>query len=179
MLNSINKSILTPRITSLPKGLIYKFAEDDVYRLIETKTGNLIGEMIATPEKYEYQKIYRMLPSEKIFRIHLFEIKGFYRRMKWGCYFFNFAKNESYKQGCEGRLSLNAYNPTSPPQIFYKKQGLVAVDKKVDKSLDLYLKNGYGVIDTSPCEMFLPIDTKKNSKDFIKDLKKFFRLKNN
>ena len=102
----IVKTSLIPRTCILPKGLIYNEPKTNFYRLINTKTGKAVGEMLAFPEENSNRKIYDIAGEKKVFRIYSLEIDFSERRKGWGEYFMNFAKQESYKRGCEGRLFL-------------------------------------------------------------------------
>ena len=179
----MNKTLLTPRIKALPKGLIYNAPKSDSYKLIDLKKKKVVGEMIAFPEKNSIRRIYDIPEEKNVFRIYSLEINYSAQRKGWGKFFINFAKKESYKTNCEGRLSLVAYNPFASPHLFYKKQGLKAKDKRIDDRLNSSLKknqlwNGY-----PPCEMYLPVENndkivnpiKKNS--LWNKIKSFFKLK--
>ena len=165
MIQSISKSILIPKPKSFPRGLIYNVPKSNFYRLIDSKKGIIVGEMLAYPESNSVKNIYDAAPEKNVFRIYSLEINFSQQRMGWGKYFIDFAKKESYKQGCEGRLYLVAYNPYASPHVFYKKQGLVARDKRIDHSLNACIKGKEYCSGYPACEMYLPLDkVSKNQK---------------
>ena len=133
-------SSLTPRLKQFPKGLIYKVPNRSSYRLVDSKTGNLVGKMQAFPVDGYIYSYYNLNRDEKIFRIYSLDIEENEQNKGWGKYFIDFAKKESYRQGCEGRCNLVAYNPWKSPHIFYKKQGFITPEKGFNKTLDEYIE---------------------------------------
>ena len=160
------KSILTTKPIKMPKGLIYKHPNKDVYRLIETKTGKVIGKMSAFITKSDALEMdfYKIGPDKDIFYINSLEVSPWKRNQGWGEYFMDFAKRESFRQGCEGRTFLVAYNYERPPQVFYKKQGFVAVDERIDKELDRCVEMGSCPYRCETTDMYLPLDEARKYK---------------
>lgn len=178
MVLKINSSMLTPRVRQLPRGLIYNFDNEKktLYRLFDTKSGDLVGRMLAIPETRRRENFYNLDNDEDlIFRIHSLEIEESQRNKGWGTYFMNYAKKESYRQNCKGRLSLIAYNPYKSPHIFYKKQGLVTADENLNKKLDRCIEDKDYTNFFRYSEMYLPIvEKEEKQKDFAK--KKFWDI---
>ena len=154
----------------------------DTYCLAETKTGKMIGRMCAFPVDNN-KRIYNIPENAKNYRIYSLEIKESERKKGWGTYFMNFAKKQSYNEGCEGRLYLVAYNSVRAPHCFYKKQGLVAIDKMVDKKLSNCTTQHINSMWRPPCDMYLPLDKTiieqkaVKNKSFISLIKKYFCIK--
>ena len=170
MIQTITKTNLTPKIKSFPKGLIYRVPRTDFYKLIETKSGAIVGDMLAYPELNSVRNIYNVSAEKKVFKIYSLDINFFQQRKGWGEYFMNFAKQESYKQGCEGRLYLVAYNPFTSPHVFYKKQGLVARDKRINERLNSCIKKRDFFSGYPACEMYLPFDNVNKYQEPVKKI---------
>ena len=184
MISALNSALIAPRIKPLPKGLIYRVPKSDIYHLIETRTGELVGKMVAFPITNGLKQIYDVPQESKVFRVYSLKIDPLRRNEKWGSYFMQFAKNESNRQECDGRLYLVAYNSEYAPHVFYKKQGLKAVDKRMDQKLNEFIKKNENPIWLPSSEMYLPIEEKEKEikcisslkqNSFIKDLKNFFK----
>ena len=183
-INAMNNTFLAPRIKSLPKGLIYKVPKNDIYHLIETKTGNLVGKMYAFPVKNGIKGVYDLSQDSNVFRVYSLKVPYEHCRQGWGSYFMQFAKTESYRRNCEGRLYLVSYNSECSPHIFYKKLGLKAVKKSMDVRLDEYIKKGYSPAWLPAEEMYLPLEDKKSLKNecflgfkgFVHKLKEIFKI---
>ena len=147
----------------LPKGLIYHTKGKDEYRLIDIAARKLVGRMTAFDIDVQYDKFYKLKPGQKIFHIFTLEIEQFCQNNGWGSYFIDFAKKESYKRNCEGRVSLVSYNYDNPPHTFYKKQGFITIDKRTNKELDYCLKCGVRSCLREDLNMYLPVDTTENT----------------
>ena len=80
-----------------------------------------------------------------------------YRGKGYGSDFIKFAKRESYKQGCDGKVSLVAYFPGRAPHLFYYKKGFITPDKKLNDYFDNCIKTGQTFSDFSAQDMFLPL----------------------
>ena len=167
MIKPINKSIFVKTPRTMPKGLIYNHPKSDKYILIETKTRQIIGDMVALNVKSdEFETNFYKIGSDKnIFYINSLDIVYWKRNQGWGKYLIDFAKHESYRQGCEGRTFLVAYNYDRPPHLFYKKQGFNAVDKEVDATLDECLEQGISPHRCGAVEMYLPIEATNKTKN--------------
>ena len=156
MIKPIQKSILMSKPHPLPKGLIYYSKENGEYRLIDMTAKKFVGKMFAADIDTEYDDFYKLNPGQKIFHIFTLEIDELHKNKGWGSYLVDFAKKESYKRNCEGRLSLISYNYDNPPHAFYKKQGLVTTDEKVNKELDDCIKYGVRSCTREALSMYLP-----------------------
>lgn len=170
----------------MPKGLIYNYPKSCKYHLIETKTRQVIGNLVAYNTKADgfLENIYDIKPDKDIFYIEKLYIHSWKRNQGWGEYLMDFAKRESHKQGCSGRTFLVAYDYENPPQLFYKKQGFVAVDKKIDEELNKHLERGTRPYRYRDVDMYLPLEAAKRyevpkivselKKDFWQKIKDFF-----
>lgn len=182
MLNFSSKSLLTPKLKSVPELVIYKSMTDTSkgpmihYGMANTKTGMYIGEMYARPVKNSFFSVYYpTLFGCKSFKIEklIVDERGF----GYGRKFIDFAKKESMKYGCKGRLNLLAsrlYDPENPPHLFYRKMGFTSRFKGKIKYFDECIKNGCQIdwMESLNLPMYLPI--KKENRL----LKLFNRLKN-
>lgn len=158
MINPINKVPLAYKPKPLPKGLIYHSPEENIYNLIETKTGNLVGKMRAFSIKNDKNLYSNCKANDNIFHIQTITIKNKYRYMGWGKYFIKFARNESFSQNCGGRISLVAYNYETSPHAFYKKLGFITRDEKTNQILDEYVKRDWIPFHWDAMEMYLPTE---------------------
>lgn len=115
---------------NIPTRLIYNPNGSDFYRMFNTKTGNVIGEMIAYPTINQDIFIDRLL----IYRE---------KRQGNGTRFLNFAKNLSKKYGFKGRILVCAgtlaEDPFNPPHIFYRKYGFTSDNKKILNLIDKHI----------------------------------------
>ena len=96
MISTMNKTLLTPRIKALPKGLIYNAPKSDSYKLIDLKKKKVVGEMIAFPEKNSIRRIYDIPEEKNVFRIYSLEINYSAQRKGWGKFFINFAYDNNH-----------------------------------------------------------------------------------
>ncbi len=156
MIKPVQKSILMTKTFPLPKGLIYHAKGKNEYRLIDIGAKKLVGTMTAFGIDVEHDDFYSLSPGQKIFHIFTLEIDKLHRNKGWGSYFVDFAKKESYEKNCEGRLSLISYNYDNPPHTFYKRQGLITTDAKINKELDDYLIHGVRSCTRDALYMYLP-----------------------
>ena len=184
MIKPVCQTLLTPKVNRIPRGLIYRVPTEDIYNLVETKTGRFIGKMCAFVVDNK-NNIYDVSVDAKTYRVYSLEIEESEQNKGWGTYFMDFAKRQSYREGCEGRLYLVAYNSISVPQIFYKKQGLLAVDKSVDKKLDNCIKNHICPMWHAACEMYLPLNKPVEKQKVVEKqsfwgfIKSFLGIENN
>lgn len=146
----------TKPASTLPRGLIYHSPNSRFYNLLDVKNNNFVGYMIAFPQNCTKSSLYfNVEPNAEAFRVY--KLKIFEKRKGWGTYLMDFAKRESYKQGCKGRLSLVAYNSQKPPHVFYKKIGLVTKSARQNQILDEYIANGIEPRYLDAMDMFVPI----------------------
>lgn len=163
MPKAIKPIFLTRKPYPIPKGLIYRHLQNN-YSLAETKTGDLIGTMHAGATKFDPNGLYKKGDEDKIFHIYSLNIKPEKQNQGWGKYFINFAKAEGLKEGCEGRMSLVAYNEYISPHLFYWKQGFRSLDEKINKLMEFYIrKNRSFYFDA--LAMYMPVNeaTKQDS----------------
>ena len=158
MLKIPNSILYTKPLKQIPKGLIYKVPTNSSYRLFSTNDGSFVGKMYAYAKDCTNSSFYDVEPNGETFHIYSFEIFDEYKRKGWGEYFAQFAKNESYKQGCKGRTSLVAYNSDKSPHVFWWKQGFVTKDKDTNRLLDSYVQNNVSPWYMPAKDMFLPIE---------------------
>ena len=173
MLEPIKPRLLTRKPYPLPKGLVYKYMRND-YSLAETATGKLIGTMNAGATTFDPNYLYKKKePEDKIFHIYSIKIKKGEQYKGWGKYFMDFAKSECYKEGCEGRMSLVAYNRDCSPHIFYWKQGFRSNDNKTNHIIEHCLKKHQEPFFLEATAMYLPIDESPKKTKISKMLNKF------
>lgn len=154
----LNNSILnTKPLNKIPKGLIYKSPNSKVYYLTNTKTGECVGQMCAFAKDCTKSSFYDVEPNGTTFHIYSFEIYEEHKRKGWGTYFANFAKNESFNQGCKGRTSLVAFNPDKSPHVFWWKQGFITKEPETNRLLKHYNEKHISPSYMFAKDMFLPI----------------------
>jgi len=151
-----NTMLYAKPLKNIPKGLIYQSPKSETYYLASTETGKCVGRMYAYAKDCTNSAFYEVEPNGKTFHIYSFEIYD--QRKGWGTYFANFAKKESFKQGCKGRTSLVAFNSDKSPHVFWKKQGFRAKNKGTDKLLEHYVKTGVSPWYMPAEDMYLPIE---------------------
>lgn len=134
MIRAVRPSYLTKKMDFLPKGLFYQ-KNSGHYTLADTHTGEFIGRMKANATTYDPNNLYKKRVNDLIFHIFSFEITPEKQGKYWGTYLMNFAKGECYRQNCDGRMSLVAYNRDASPHLFYWKQGFKSKNKKTNEIL--------------------------------------------
>ena len=160
---SLNKSILnTKPLKSIPRGLIYHAPKSDMYSLVDLNSKKCVGKKLAYPKSCTNSTFYNVEPNGKTF--HIYSLKISEKNQGWGSYFIKFAKNESIRRNCKGRVSLVAFYPGKAPHIFYKKQGFVTKDKNLNSYLDKCIQEKYNPAYLNAVDMFIPIEkyTKTN-----------------
>ena len=163
MIKPIQKSILFTKPRPLPKGLIFNPSDSDLYRLIETKTGKLIGEMNAFALRDRFCQYYDLKDNKSMMYISSFKIEPLEQNKGWGKYFIDFIKKESYRHNCNGRIYLIAHNEEKPPHAFYRKQGFATVDEDINRELDECIEYGIRPSGWRAMEMYLP----ENSEEIV------------
>ena len=99
MIKAINSCILAQKpIKNMPKGLIYNHQKTNNYKLIETKTGKVVGEMLGLVIKDD-DNLYNKGKKTKLFYIENFDIETPSQGKGWGKYFFDFAKKLLTNEG--------------------------------------------------------------------------------
>lgn len=153
--------MLNRPIQKLPKELIYKCpkppvvlgwlynkgkTKPDLYKMIDTKTGKYVGEMLGCPVLHDNKKnrqiFYPINVPYKSFYISELQIEE--RFMGYGRKFINFARHLSNQSECNGRVHLVAsrvFDRYYPPHVFYKKCGFVSNDSLMDDYLNECIKS--------------------------------------
>ncbi len=153
----------------LPETFIYNPQGSNIYRMFNTKSKELIGEMIA------YPNINRQL---EIAELNIFRQK----RQGYGTQFLNFAKKLSQTLGYQGNMSVIAgttpFDPLNPAHIFYRKYGFTSDNKKIIKKIDKSIKKGKQLnhYTTPAIKMYYP-DTTCHKLSFYKKIKNFLDKK--
>ena len=116
---------------TIPKNLVYNPPRTNSYRIIDTKNGQELGEMLAFPTV-----------NKDVFIDSLIIFKQ--RRQGLGRFLLDFAQNMSKKMGFKGRMSVCAgilpEDPKNPPHIFYRKYGFSSPDRKILEIIDSHIK---------------------------------------
>jgi hypothetical protein len=123
----INFSLLKPnRITN--KIIYYRKGKGQniFYKMADTKTGKVIGEMKAKPETI--RDMYRRFsPNADVYdSFYIERLRAFKRHVGVGKAFINIAKKESFRYLCCGNIHLIAKNfldIKDTPFVFYRKMG--------------------------------------------------------
>ena len=135
MCSKINSITLYPKSDKIPTRLIYKTPKNDLYRMVDSRSGKMLGEMLAFVNTNTDKCFYTNLELPyKSFHIASLEIVD--KNKGYGREFIDFAKVLSKRNGCENRLTLEAYNSGKSPHIFYKKCGFTTNYKHINKFLD-------------------------------------------
>jgi hypothetical protein len=97
-----------------------------LYKMIDTKTGKLLGEMKARPETIR-DTYRRFSPNADIYdSFYIEKLQAYKRNSGIGKTFINIAKKESLRYLCCGNIHLiakNFLNPKDTPFMFYRKMG--------------------------------------------------------
>jgi hypothetical protein len=165
-----NSLLAQKPLKQIPKGIIYRISNSNVYKLADVRNCEYVGRMIAG--KKPSTKFYNLNPfTNDVLHIYSLEIKN--KHIGWGTCLLNHAKRESYTRGCEGRLTLGAYNPRKSPHTFYRKNGFVCEHKYMDKYLDKCIANNIIPSHLPLEEMYLPINIQTN-KSTRQKIREFF-----
>lgn len=92
------------------------------HRMLSTKTGEYLGEMITYPQDFYYFNL--EVPGVR--SLYIDYIKVFKRNEGLGTKFLDFAKAISKQKSLNGRLHLissDCYDKEKPPHVFYRKYG--------------------------------------------------------
>ena len=114
----------------------YKFSDvffynqkgSNTYKMIDCRSGNLIGEMTVSPRIDLYISNLNISPE--------------CRRQGYGTKFLNFAKILSEKMGLNGNLRVIAGttdDTQNPSYIFYRKYGFSCENKKILEKIDKHI----------------------------------------
>ena len=127
-----------------PELLIYGFKQNQHnsgYKMVHTKTGNCVGEMIVHNQQFHYFRF----ETPGVDSLSIDYLKIFKRNQGFGTKFLNFAQSLSKKNGCNGNMHLissDCYDKETPPHIFYRKYGFDSNDKKKLNEIDKAIING-------------------------------------
>lgn len=155
---------------NIPTKLIYNPIGSDFYKMFDTKTGNIIGEMIAYPTINQDIYIDRLLIYKE-------------KRQGNGTKFLNFAKNMSKNFGFEGRMFVCAgtlpEDPFNPPHIFYRKYGFKPEYKNYSKIIDKHIKKNKQLNYRTTPEVMMyynPKEIIKNKTTIFNKIKNIFKI---
>lgn len=157
MISTIQSSLLSKQIRNFPKNLIYNPpSKPDRYYMANSK-GEYVGNMCAFARQRYESSFYQTDLPYKTLHISSLEILEKYWGKGYGSDFIDFAKKESYRQGCEGRVSLVAFYPGRPPHLFYFKKGFITPNQKENERFEKHIKNGEPLYYYNAVDMFLPL----------------------
>lgn len=143
------------RNIEFPKGLIYEHRDKSAYSLMDTCSGNFVGEMSIILRACDNLPFYETEPNAST--LHVYSLRVYDQCKGWGTYLIEFAKKQSYKRGCEGRCSLVAHHSGRSPHPFYKKLGFVTMDQGYNDFLDMCVATGRRLYYENAKNMFIPI----------------------
>lgn len=148
-------SIVTQPLKKVPNELIYNYKNKNIYTMYDLKTQKVVGTMFSKPLELNTSNFYQdtKIPYNSY---HICELEIFEKLKGFGKKFINFAKRQSFRENCEGRVTLVAYNENKAPHIFYRKQGFTTNDEKVNSTLDEAIKNYESIKYLNSVEMYLP-----------------------
>lgn len=122
----------------------YKIISDGAYHYCASNKGNYLGRVVVAPETVnEFVTFYPGKSNYKSLSIDF--IKSDILGKGVGKFLIDFVKDLSHKLGCEGRVHVIAGNfgqKTTPPQIFFRKQGFTTANKKHLDIIDQAIKTG-------------------------------------
>lgn len=125
------------------------------HRMINTKTGEYLGEIITYPQDFYYFN----LEAPGVRSLYIDCIKVFKRYKGLGTQFLNFAQVISKQKGCNGRLHLissDCYDKTNPPHTFYRKYGFDSRETKKLKEVDYAISNSKHKFSFNNIAMYFP-----------------------
>ena len=143
------------RQTKSPKGLIYKHKDGILHTLMDTATGNCVGKMSIILRPCSNLPFYNNFQEAST--LHVYSLKIDEKNKGWGSYFIDYAKQESYRRGCQGRCSLVAHHSGRSPHLFYKKKGFVTTNEAYNKYLDECIRTGKPLYYERAMSMFIPV----------------------
>jgi hypothetical protein len=168
---------ITDKIVYLQKGK----GRNIFYKMIDTKTGELIGEMKARPETIR-DKYRRFSPNaDEYDSFYIERLRAYKRNIGVGRTFINIAKKESIRHLCCGNIHLiakNYLNPKDTPFVFYRKMGFSfgKHHQQTQKYIDECIKQNQKP-EIKNCGMEIPMYIEKyviNQKEMID---KFYNIK--
>ena len=185
-------TLLFPKLKNIPKLLIYKkdvisnqYGIVSQYRMANTQTGEYAGEMYARKvTENMFSQYYPSLTPYDTFKIEYLATED--SNQGYGSAFIKIAKKESFRNGCQGRVTLDAsrvFTPKKPPHIFYRKQGFTSIYtdriKYIDKCIKEKRQLHWTMADNLP--MYLPLNTQQQKKHsylqfFVNKIKKILKF---
>lgn len=166
---------LTPVIKKVPRLLIYtkdvysqKYGMISAYNMANTETGEFAGRMYTRKLHEDFtSQYYPTLCGYDSLKIEYLATEE--QNQGYGRAFINLAKVESRRQGCDGRVHLDAsriYCPRRPPHIFYRKCGFTSIYQDKIKYIDECIKRHkpmhWSKADNLP--MYLPLEAENSKK---------------
>lgn len=119
----------------------YEFGRTKQYRMLDVKSGKLLGEMDVKPcEPYMSCSFKLQSPS-----LYINYLRAFQKNSEVGSDFIKFAQKISKQAGCDGHVHLHATklkNEQTYPNVFYRKQGFKTESKLTNLILDLCILLG-------------------------------------
>lgn len=159
----IQQAILTKK----PKGLIYKHRDGVLHTLMDTSTGNYVGKMSIILRPCNNLSFYNNL--QDVSTLHVYSLKIEEKNKGWGSYFIDYAKQESYRRGCNGRCSLVAHHSGRSPHLFYKKKGFVTTNEAYNNYLDECIRTGKPLYYEKAVNMFIPVKEPVEQASFVQN----------
>ncbi len=136
ILSTNTPSFLTPPLKKVPDCIVTKYSLATPsgplfqYRMADTRYGSMVGEMFGRPvTETMFSEYYPIMSNYNSFYIEKLIIND--KGLGYGSKFINFAKSESLKLGCGGKVHVTAsriYSPKNPPHLFYRKNGFTSRD---------------------------------------------------
>lgn len=176
--------ILSNCSKKIPEYLFYsqtlnKEKSIESHRMINSKTGKYLGEIITYPQDFYYFNL--EVPGLR--SLYIDRLSVFNRNKGFGTKFLNFARVVSKQKGCNGRLHLissDCYDKEKPPHIFYRKYGFDSRDLKKLEEVDDAISQPNKKFTFNSIAMFFPPKPqvegiKSSSKSLWTKLKQFFR----
>ncbi len=127
----------------IPDHLIYK-AGKDTYRMFSVQSGKMLGIMKASAFDFYGAGSGNNSLLYKSLYIRLLEVAPFARCKGIGTELIKFAQKLSFRNECNGRIHLVAYNAENPgkaPHKFYRKLGFSTTSKEENRLIDEAIKN--------------------------------------
>ncbi len=161
--------VYKPKTPQLTKTLFWeaKTPNYTLYKQFATKDPRVVGIMFADSTKID---------RKNYFHILLLYVKE--QGKGFGKEFIEFAKNRSKQLDCEGRVFLMAdkgvYGSTTPPHIFYRKQGFTSNDKAYLKIIDRFIKENKKMENKDSKALYMYYDPNKRS--LLQRIKDYFNI---
>lgn len=111
----------------------------DLYNLATMNTGKKNGFLVLQKAGINIENYYQ----GRILFINYISSSPMYNG--YGEIMLNFAKKIAKKNNCNGHIILKSdttFSPNQIPHLFYRKNGFTSLDKKIDKKMDKFIKQG-------------------------------------